>query len=152
MRSLADRRDTEAVLGRLRVLRPDSSRLWGRMTTPQMICHLIDSHRVALGDLTVTPDMSWFTRTFMKWIALGAPFPWPRGIKTRPEIDQALGGGTRAGEFALDVARLAELTERFARERDFTGRVHPIFGEMSTSEWLRWGYLHLDHHLRQFGA
>jgi len=28
---------------------------------------------------------------------------------------------------------------------------HPIFGRMSLWEWQRWGYLHTDHHLRQFG-
>jgi hypothetical protein len=32
------------------------------------------------------------------------------------------------------------------------GRVHPIFGRMSEAAWLRWGWLHADHHLRQFGA
>jgi len=29
---------------------------------------------------------------------------------------------------------------------------HPILGGMSDAAWLRWGYLHMDHHLRQFGA
>jgi hypothetical protein len=29
---------------------------------------------------------------------------------------------------------------------------HPIFGELTDSERMRWGYLHMDHHLRQFGA
>ena len=29
---------------------------------------------------------------------------------------------------------------------------HPFFGAMSSSAWLRWGYLHMDHHLRQFGV
>jgi hypothetical protein len=29
---------------------------------------------------------------------------------------------------------------------------HPVFGAMSDSAWRRWGYLHTDHHLRQFGA
>jgi hypothetical protein len=28
---------------------------------------------------------------------------------------------------------------------------HPMFGAMTTLEWMRWGYLHTDHHLRQFG-
>jgi hypothetical protein len=31
-------------------------------------------------------------------------------------------------------------------------RPHPIFGRLSPAAWLRWGYLHCDHHLRQFGA
>jgi hypothetical protein len=50
------------------------------------------------------------------------------------------------------VSRLEGLTERLAAERDFTGRAHPIFGAMAKEEWHRWGYLHLDHHLRQFGV
>jgi Protein of unknown function (DUF1569) len=28
---------------------------------------------------------------------------------------------------------------------------HPIFGPMTAKDWMRWGYLHADHHLRQFG-
>jgi len=27
-----------------------------------------------------------------------------------------------------------------------------MFPEMNEREWMRWGYLHADHHLRQFGA
>jgi hypothetical protein len=26
-----------------------------------------------------------------------------------------------------------------------------MFGPMSERDWMRWGYLHADHHLRQFG-
>ena len=29
---------------------------------------------------------------------------------------------------------------------------HPAFGAMRRDEWLLWGYGHVDHHLRQFGA
>jgi hypothetical protein len=28
---------------------------------------------------------------------------------------------------------------------------HSIFGSMTNQDWMRWGYLHADHHLRQFG-
>ncbi|HET9250719.1 MAG TPA: DUF1569 domain-containing protein [Candidatus Eisenbacteria bacterium] len=122
------------------------------MSPHQMVCHMIDSTRVALGELKVSRVDTLVNRTLVKWIALRVPVPWPSGIRTRPEIDQVLGGGTRPAGFAHDVARLEELTNRFAGERDFTGRAHPIFGAMSREEWHRWGYLHLDHHLRQFGV
>jgi hypothetical protein len=36
--------------------------------------------------------------------------------------------------------------------RDFQWQVHPQFGKMSEKEWMRLGYLHMDRHLRQFGA
>jgi hypothetical protein len=35
--------------------------------------------------------------------------------------------------------------------RAFTFHTHPMFGEMTEKDWMRWGYLHADHHLRQFG-
>jgi hypothetical protein len=38
------------------------------------------------------------------------------------------------------------------RREILDGKSHPIFGAMSAGDWLRWGYLHMDHHLRQFGA
>jgi hypothetical protein len=37
----------------------------------------------------------------------------------------------------------------FAQEQAFAA--HPIFGRMSRSDWLVWGFRHLDHHMRQFG-
>jgi hypothetical protein len=122
------------------------------MSPHQAVCHLIDSTLVALGAIPVSRIDTLLHRTLVKWIALQLPVPWPPGIRTRPEIDQVLGGGTRPAEFGADVARLADLTERFAAEKDFAGRAHPIFGEMPAREWHRWGYLHLDHHLRQFGV
>jgi len=92
-------------------------------------------------------------RTIVKWIALYVPLRWPGGrILTRPEIDQE-GGGTKPGDFAADVAELAVLTELFTTTTTrFDWEPHPIFGPLSDAAWLRWGYLHVDHHLRQFGA
>jgi hypothetical protein len=48
---------------------------------------------------------------------------------------------------------LRELIDRFTRRpRGFDLPDHAIFGSMSEADWMRWGYLHMDHHLRQFGA
>jgi hypothetical protein len=51
------------------------------------------------------------------------------------------------------LRELRGLIDRFTRQpRDFELQMHPIFGAMTEEEWMRWGYLHMDHHLRQFGA
>jgi len=142
---------TRQLLDRLGRLRPDTPRLWGRMTAHQMVCHLSDSYRLGLGERPVTDASGLFQRTLVKAIALRAPLRWPRGVRTRPESDQEI-GGTRPFAFETDVATLAALLNRFAHpQRDFAFGVHPIFGRMSEWEWMRWGYLHADHHLRQFG-
>lgn len=107
---------------------------------------------MALTEKHVTPARSRLDRTLVKWAALYLPLKWPVGIETRPEIDQRC-EGTSPGEFAGDVAQLTVLLERVAtRSRDAEWPEHPTFGRMSHRSWMRWAYLHADHHLRQFGA
>jgi len=52
-----------------------------------------------------------------------------------------------------NLADKKEVLERFtAPAKGIEFHPPPIFGDMSEAEWMRWGYLHCDHHLRQFGA
>jgi Protein of unknown function (DUF1569) len=121
------------------------------MSAPQMICHLIDSARMMTGEKPVSDASGVLQRTMVKWIALYAPVRWPAGILTRPEIDQEI-MGTRPVDFTEDVALLAALVEVMTARANVDHPPHPIFGSMSHAAWLRWAYLHMDHHLRQFGA
>ena len=153
MKTLARREDKAEILRRLKSVRPDSARRFGRMTAPQMICHLSDSFRAVMGRKPVSHDITVFNRTILKWLALYAPLRWPPGYRTRPELDQAAGAGTPPAEFAADVATLELLVEEVTTgSGTFAWHPHPIFGVMSEADWHRWGWLHMDHHLRQFGA
>ena len=153
MKTLARERDKAEVLARLGAVRPDSARRWGRMSAHEMVCHLSDCFLMGLGEKAVSRAAGFPRGAVVKWIALYTPVPWPAGkIRTSPEIDQER-GGTRPDEFAADVVRLRELVELFtARAPTIASPSHPMFGRMSAAAWLRWGYLHMDHHLRQFGA
>jgi hypothetical protein len=148
MKTLAREKDITEILGRVRLLDLECQRQWGQMTVHQAVCHLSDACRMALGETAVSPTGGLVQRTVIKWIALYAPMKWPPGIVTRPELDQHV-SGTKPSSFADDLAELEALVRRLAVHR--TRISHPIFGAMSESDWLRWGYLHLDHHLRQFG-
>ena len=88
--------------------------------------------------------------TVVKWVALYAPLRWPADIRSSPELEQAEGRGTAPSEFAADLAALCDL----ARSAALPGAraPHPLFGPLSHAAWLRWAWLHTDHHLRQFGA
>jgi hypothetical protein len=152
MKTLARPRDKAEILERLKALRPDAARRWGRMSAHQMVIHLADAFGLAAGERPFRASPTLLGRTLVKWIALYAPLRWPPGVPTSPEVDGER-GGTRPTEFAADLARLEALLEAFtASTRRFDRRAHPIFGPMSDAAWLRWGYLHVDHHLRQFGA
>jgi len=120
------------------------------MSAHQMVCHLSDSFRASLGEKYISPSSTFLKRTLFKWVALWVPLPWPHGIKTRPEMDQQQ-GGTLPAEFASDLEKLRILSERFcASEGEFAP--HAMLGQMSRTERMRHAYLHMDHHLRQFGA
>ena len=150
MRTLLNAHDRDELLERLADVRPNSQPLWGRMSAHQMICHLNDSLRAALGKKYISPSTSLIKRTILKRLALWAPIPWPHGFKTRPEMDQDQ-GGTPPVDFASDLAEFHILFEQFCtREDEFAP--HAMWGQMSKTERLRYAYLHIDHHLRQFNC
>ena len=152
MKTLSNDSDKQEVLRRVASLRADSPRRWGKMTCHQMICHLTDAFRCGLGEKSASPKRLPIPQGWAKWGALYVPMRWPKGIETRPEMEQGV-GGTAPVEFATDREKLLAITERFANAgRDFKWTEHPIFGAMSEKDWMRWGYLHSDHHLRQFGV
>ena len=150
MKTLSNAADRQELLERLKAVRPDSRRRWGSMSAHQMVCHLGDSFRAALGEKQLSPASTLLKRTLFKWIVLWGPFQWPHGVRTRPEMDQQQ-GGTPPQEFASDLEKLRALFERFCSwQGEFAP--HPTFGPLSRTERMRHAYLHTDHHLRQFGA
>ena len=151
-KTLSDPAAKSEILERVAKVRPDSVRRWGKMNAHQMVCHLCDSHLLVMGEMAAADKSNLITRGLIRIIALRAPITWPQGASTVPELDQAAGGGTPPAVFDADCARLMQLIDRFtAVERRFTFGKHPMFGVMSEWEWMRWAYLHADHHLRQFG-
>ena len=151
MKTLRKITDRNEVLDRLTVVQANSQARWGTMSAHQMICHLSDSFRAALGEKDISRSTNLFKRTIYKWIALWVLFRWPQGIKTRPEMDQHQ-GGTKPAEFASDVEKLRILLDRFCKNFNGEFAPHATLGQMSKTERMRHAYLHMDHHLRQFGA
>jgi len=151
VKSLANSADKQDVLRRLARVQSDSQRRWGRMSAHQMICHLADGFHLYTGEKQVAPVGGIYPSRVLRWFALWAPMKWPKGFQTMKELDQQGGGGTSPSEFARDQQELTALLERFtATPRDYTFPEHPHFGAMSERDWMRLGYLHADHHLRQF--
>jgi Protein of unknown function (DUF1569) len=149
-RSLVRPADADAILARLERVTPDAGRRWGTMTPNEMLCHLTDAFRVALGERH-PPRLGVFglRGAVPKWFALSVPLPWPHGIRGPAEVDPRQ-LGTKPAELDADRTSAVAATRRFIAEAS-DQQSHPMFGPMSRADWLRWGWLHLDHHLRQFG-
>lgn len=142
----------QRIFERIAAVRPSSKALWGKMNSHQMLCHLSDSFRLSIGARQATPVSGVIQRTALKWLALYVPIRWPRGASAPPEVEQG-NGCALPRAFQRDRADLIQLVGIFSDpNRSFLWAPHPVFGRMSDREWLRWGYLHADHHLRQFGV
>jgi hypothetical protein len=148
MNSLSDPGAVDALVARLQKLHDKRPRAWGKMTAHEMVCHLGDSLAGVLGDRPIAPADTWASRTIVKYVALHTTLAWPKGTKTRPEVDQAI-GGTKPTDFDRDRQQTIALLRRFAEPATSCGS-HPLFGPLTREEWMIWGYRHADHHLRQF--
>ena len=149
MKTLSDARTAEQIRGRLHSVCESDLRQWGVMTVEEVVCHLRGSFPMATGErpMSLAPG-GWRPRT-MKFFALRVPVEWPKNVPTVPEL--RIGAPTmQPANFADDKASMMEALERFLA---FTSNrnPHPFFGTMKPADWMRWGYLHTDHHLRQFG-
>ena len=149
-RTLADPGARAEVLRRLRALRPDSERRWGSLTPAEMMCHLADSFALGLGEREADGGVGTLRRVLFTWVALELPVPWPKGVPTRPTMDPRR-QGTPPADWYADRERLVDAIERFAANGPAPHARHPLFGRLSRRRWLKWGWRHADHHLRQFG-
>lgn len=150
MRTLSNITDRGEILSRIANLSARDRALWGKMTVNETLCHLSDCYRAALREKTVRDASGFFQQTVIKWLSLQAPIQWIKGYSTRPELEQGK-GGTIPVEFGHDRDFLVYTVNRFCDSLVEPCIPHPVFGRMSRGDWWRWGYLHADHHLRQFG-
>src|SRR5262249_34560178 len=148
MKSLAEAEGRREVLDRMSRLAPDSRPRWGGMSVGQMICHLTDNLRMALGDIETRSKNKKLYQSFPVKQLVIYWLPWPKGVPTAPELLV-----TAPATFQADADRLRGLVERFGAESAAAeGRNHPLFGPLSATAWGVLQYRHCDHHLGQFGV
>jgi hypothetical protein len=150
MNNLFDTAAAEAVKSRLRGLRPDSTRQWGRMSAAQAVAHCAKSMEMAVGDLR--PPRVFIGRLLgplVKPLALGNARPMERNSPTAPELRIA-----DERNHDAERERLLLLIDRFhsGGPAKCTTHPHAFFGRLTPEQWAVLMYKHLDHHLRQFGA
>lgn len=132
---------------RLNNLTAESCGQWGKMTIDEMLSHLADSCRMALGDLPTArkPGPFHFAplgKAIIYWL------PWPKGAPTAPELLARKPVSVEAEKADLQTL-LNRLAEQSGKQ---TWPAHPAFGSLSQKDWGRLVYRHMDHHFRQFGV
>ena len=77
---LHDAHDKAEILRRLKALRADAERRWGKMSVAQMLWHVNEAMEGALGRIQAEPMRVPLPRPLLKFLVLNAP--WGKGAPT----------------------------------------------------------------------
>ncbi len=139
--------DFRAILKRVEAMRPNSQRLWGKMTIDQMLAHCCIPIEQGLGILNLPKEGTMISRWVIKQFVLRANQFQPNMPTAKPFVIRETNGFE--AEKARLTANLLELSRRGVRG---PWAPHNLFGVLKPEAWGRLTYVHLDHHLRQFSG
>lgn len=147
MKSMWNEDDRERMLARIAGVQASAPARWGRMNADQMLAHLAQSMRMALGEIP-TKSKKLPLRYFpLKQLVIYL-LPFPKGAPTAPEL---MTGDTSSMERSKEELR--RLFDAFAKRRGQRAwPEHPAFGMLTERAWGVLVHRHFDHHLRQFGV
>jgi hypothetical protein len=147
MKTMWDAPARQELRDRLARLTPAAPRRWGTMSSPQMVAHLVESMRMAIGDIAVPSKNLPIRFTPIKQLIIYW-LPFPKGAPTAPMLVSR-----PPGDWPSECATLLALVNRFTeRDRDARWPDHPAFGKLTGRAWGVLAYRHIDHHFKQFGV
>ncbi|MFK7947041.1 MAG: DUF1569 domain-containing protein [Saprospiraceae bacterium] len=142
----------ESILRRIYDLKSDSVARFGKMNVNQMLCHTADQLRIAMSFIEIPLQGNRVSRYFKKQIALTLDNIPSEKVDTLDEINQEK-EGTKPVGFEDDKVNLIKLIDLFLNnEEHYSLQHHPMFGNLDREEWGQLIYVHLNHHLKQFGV
>jgi hypothetical protein len=149
MKTLYDPTAAAEIKQRIASLTPQSERLWGKMSAPQMLAHCSATMEQVVGDTVLHRVLIGRLIGPLFKAQMFNDKPWSKSGPTAPEL---LITGDR--DLAIERDRLNILIDRFSTggPEACTKTPHAFFGKLTPEEWGKGMYKHLDHHLRQFNA
>ncbi len=149
--TIFDNSDYETILRRINNLEIDSNIQFEKLGINEMLCHIADQIRLALGYLELKNTGNFFDRTLIKWFELSMREISAEKINrvegVIPEIEK-----TKPVNFIDDKVTLVKLLEQLVRKDEaYDWGEHPKFGQLNRKEWGKLIYAELNYYLKQFG-
>jgi len=121
---------------------------WGHMNATEMLAHCNLINQTMLdGKL---PYKKTSPVQFMaKFAFLNLFSRFPHNLKIPPE--NVTKGKVAQEKFEAEKARFISLIQSFLQQKNITV-THPAFGNLNATELGKLTWMHMDHHLRQFGV
>lgn len=139
----------DGVFAALERLSEGEKPLWGRMTSHQMVEHLVWAMEVSNGFVKVECRLPpKLVERFKGFLYDDTPTSHEF---MNPELKKGL-PPLRFAEIQAAAATLRQQAEIFLEQgQEVEPRVHPVFGPLNREEWSRAHFKHYYHHFLQFG-
>jgi hypothetical protein len=149
MKSLFNKADNEALILRINQLTAETQPLWGKMDVSQMLTHIITPLLVMKGEVKINFTLlgrlfgNKLKKKYLRERGFGKNLPTHTKFKV---VD--------AKQFTIEQQKIKELLQELITKGTsiITKNKHPFFGNMTIQEWDDMMYLHVEHHLKQFGV
>ncbi len=146
-----DQSTIDAINARLDKLTPDTRAKWGQMSVTQMLTHMKDAFKLALG-MKAGKDKSNILWNKVIFPVLVNGLAWfPKGSNSPVEIRQG-GQGSTPRDFYTELEFLKKMMDIFNEREEEKLKPHPLFGQLSKKQWRDLMVVHFNHHLKQFGV
>ncbi|MBN9383029.1 MAG: DUF1569 domain-containing protein [Chitinophagaceae bacterium] len=149
MKTLFDNAERQELISRLDKLTAENRPLWGKMNSSQMVKHCrLWEEMIHENKLLKRP----FIGRLIGQMILKKVLQSPEFRRNSPTIPEML--VTDANIDLNDERRqLITLVNSYPQydQPDYSF-IHPFFGKMTRDQIGKLAYLHLDHHLKQFGV
>ncbi|PKB15570.1 DUF1569 domain-containing protein [Flavobacterium sp. 5] len=147
MNSIFDKSDNQSIIARINTLKPESTALWGKMSADQMLKHANETIIVAFGENQV--KVNFVLRLLGRILKKNA---FIKGFgKNSPTAKEFI----FIDHYDFDEAK-TELIKNFSRFAEGTQSIsvmnHPFWGKMTYEDWNKLMWIHINHHLDQFGV
>jgi hypothetical protein len=150
MKTLANPNDLDALAARFNQLTPDAPARWGKMNPQQMAVHVGDASEMVLKQRPPLTVKRTVPPAIIRFAVFRVLRRFPRNVRTSAN---PAGQSVDRTKFTRDIERaIASLRSLAAAAPHQLSERHPALGRLTRDQWLRYMYMHTDHHLRQFNV
>lgn len=149
MKNLFDKDTYKEITDRINKLTPQTERKWGKMDVAQMMAHCLEAFKVPVTEKEL-PRV--FIGRLIGWMMKSKLYnesPWKKSLPTAPNFIIK-----DARDFEVEKKKLLSIIDAFYTKNavGIGDKVHPLFGKLTSEQWGKSMYKHLNHHLEQFGV
>lgn len=148
-KNLLDVPAAKEIIARAGNLRANHKAAWGKMTATEMLLHCNLANTQILEE-HMAYEAPTLKQRLVKTLSLYLVPAFPKNLRGAERNDTK--GHICDCEFDHQLAAFLTIIQRFPTHPNPITLSHPAFGPLTQRQWGLAAWMHMDHHLRQFGV